>query len=304
MHLFRENDRSRELYLIQSGSVKVYRTAGGKEIELAVLEKGAVLGEMALIDGKPRSASVKALEDSSVIIIDADTFHSRVKGIPPWFLSIIRSTSQKIRQANRRLQSISSDHQGARIIITLCLYYQRFGKTENKLSVATIQHHIIQLLGVTFLDITSAIDMLCRNGFISLENDTIIIADAKRLCEYCAYLQFHLRKQFESMDPSDILLGKLSEILTGVYGAILNDESTSTTIEGDFFYHLLLSNNLEENYLDLVEHLHNNGYITSIRKAKAPNSRPLAELQVKLQHLAWKRAYLYYKFIHDNEGTL
>lgn len=304
MHLFRENDRSRELYLIQSGTVKVYRTAGGKEVELAVLEKGAVLGEMALIDGKPRSASVKALEETSVIIIDAETFHSKVKGIPPWFLSIIRNTSQKIRQANRRLQSISSNQQGARIIITLCLYFQRFGKDMNKLPVANVQHHMIQLLGVTFLDITNTIDFLCRNSFITLERDTLIISDAHQLCEYCEFLRFILRKQFDTMDSTDTKLGQIAEIITTVCAEILKSESGSSPIEGDHFYHLLQTNNLDENYLDLIEQLHTAGYITSIRKQKVANSRPLADLSLKLQHTPWKRAYLYYKYLHQTPGSL
>ena len=295
-HLFRENDRSRELYIIQSGSVKVYRTAGGKEIPLATLEKGAVLGEMALIDGKPRSASVKTLEDTTVIIIDADTFHNRVKGIPAWFLSIVRSTSIKIRQANRRLQSISSDHQGARIIITLSLYFRRFDEGQNGLPAATIQHHLIQLLGATYLDITNTLDFLCRHSFITLSKDSIHITDGGRLQEYCEYLRFFLRKQFDDMDPEDERLGRIARLLIGTSSAFFTEESSFTQMEGNLFYNLLKSNSLDDFHLDLIDHLQKSGYITCTRKGKSTDNRPLSDCTIRHFHLPWKRAYLYYKF--------
>ena len=129
VHLFHENDRSRELYVIQSGNVKVYRTQSGREVELAVMGKGSVLGEMALIDGRPRSASAKALDECTVSIIDADVFHNRIKGVPPWFMTIIKMTCQKIRNANRLLQSMGGGRHGFNIILAIHYQFARDGGT-------------------------------------------------------------------------------------------------------------------------------------------------------------------------------
>jgi CRP/FNR family transcriptional regulator, cyclic AMP receptor protein len=296
MHLFRENDRSRELYVIQSGSVKVYRTAGGKEIELAILEKGAVLGEMALIDGKPRSASVKALEDCKVIIIDAETFHNKMKGIPPWFFSIIRSTCQKIRQGNRRLQSISSEHQGAHIIMMLNLFYKRFGTMGKGISTATLQHHLIQLLGVTFANITNTLDFLYTHHFIELKNGTLYVIAAEKLDEYCDYLRFLVRKHFDKMDMHDTKLQELAISLATLYPAILHNEEGSTTVDGEHFYHILESSNCLESYLDFIDTLQANGYCGVIRKLKSQGKDPLGDSSIKLHHLSWKRAFLFYTY--------
>lgn len=298
IHLFRENDRSRELYIIQSGSVKVYRTAGGKEIELAVLEKGSVLGEMALIDGKPRSASAKTIKECEVIIIDADTFHETIKGIPTWFMSIVRMTSQKIRQANRRLQSISSAHQEAHITITLYLYFQRFDRDNKGLEIKQTQHHLIQLLGVTYQSVIRTLDFLHSNKFIEFKDDTLRVLDIERYGEYCEYLRFLVRKQFVGMEEPSKNILTLSGVLIGKYPKILIQDGTTTTAEGELFYHFLKSNNLHEHYEELMNSLTDEGLCSAVRNTRGNPQRPLGDIKLKLNHTGWKRVYLYGTYHH------
>jgi CRP/FNR family cyclic AMP-dependent transcriptional regulator len=292
LHLFRENDRSRELYLIQSGTVRVYRTAGGKEIELATLEKGSVLGEMALIDGKPRSASARALDDCSVIIIDAETFHEKIRGVPPWFMSIIRMTSHKIRQANRRLQNISGEHQGAHLIMTLFLFFQRFDRAGNGLAIKPTQQQLIQLLGVTYQTVTRTLDFLHTNGFLEIREEVVRALDLNRFEMYCEFLRLLIRKQLDDVEPPDQKIQTLASILIKQYPQIMKTDSASTTLDGDFFYHLLETNSLNEGYLELVESLTTTGLCTSQRKSKGENQRPLADISIKINHNGWKRMYL------------
>ena len=295
-HLFRENDRSRELYIIQSGKMKVYRTAGGKEIELAVLEQGAVLGEMALIDGKPRSASAKALEDSTVIIIDAETFHEKIRGVPPWFMSMIRMTSQKIRQANRRLQNFSKEHQGAHIIITLFLYFQRFDSGNRGLDIKITQHHLIHLLGVTCHTVIQVLDFLHKNGFVDIRDDKVHAIDKVRIGEYCEYLRFLVRSRYESIDSPSNKLESTASILVNKYPEIIKVDGATTTIDGDLFYHLLQTNGLHEDYLEFIEELSSTGLCNTLHKTKENNGRPLGDLTIKLPHIGWKRIYLFCKY--------
>jgi CRP/FNR family transcriptional regulator, cyclic AMP receptor protein len=295
-HLFRENDRSRELYIIQTGRIRVYRTAGGKEIELATLDKGAVLGEMALIDGKPRSASARAIDDCSVIIIDAETFHEKIRGVPPWFMSIIRMTSHKIRQANRRLQHISGEHQGAHIIMTLYLFFQRFDSAGNGLTIQSTQHQLIQLLGVTYQTVTRTFDFLHTNKFVEINDDVIHALDLKRLSLYCEYLRLLIRKQLDSLEEPSQRVATLAAVLVKKYPQIITTDTSSTSLDGDYFFHLLESNNLEEGHPAFVELLSSIGLCSLQRKARGDNQRPLADSTVRLNHNGWKRTYLFSLF--------
>ena len=60
--IIKENDIDEYLYLIKSGMVKVVKSLKNKEIEVAVLKAGSFFGEMALIDDRPRTATVLAME--------------------------------------------------------------------------------------------------------------------------------------------------------------------------------------------------------------------------------------------------
>ncbi len=303
MHLFRENDRSRELYIVETGRIKIYRTVCGKEIELAVLDKGSVVGEMALIDGKPRSASARALDECSVIMIDSETFHARARGVPAWFISIIGMTCQKIRQANRRLQSTSRERQGVHIVITLFLYFQRFGAHGNPIPLTALHENLTELLGVTVRQVSRVIDFLGRNGFIRIEHDRVRIADTARLREYCEYLRHLIRKQFDFAEKPSARIQSLALVLIPQYPDFLRSEAGTTVIEGDRFYGLLESNDLQDHHLDLLDALTHSGLCTVSRKTRAPASQPLGDLSLKFPHAAWKRIYLFGKYSPLDPGV-
>ena len=71
--IFNEGEDGREAYIISSGKVEIYRQKGNKEMVLAVLGPGAIIGEMSLIDNQPRMASARALEGTELFIISQET---------------------------------------------------------------------------------------------------------------------------------------------------------------------------------------------------------------------------------------
>jgi len=73
--LFREDDPASSMFVIESGRVAVFKSWQGREMLLRQLEAGDCVGEMALMDLYPRSASVRAVEDCSVIEIAAADLH-------------------------------------------------------------------------------------------------------------------------------------------------------------------------------------------------------------------------------------
>jgi CRP/FNR family transcriptional regulator, cyclic AMP receptor protein len=194
MHLFHENDRSRELYIIQSGSVKVYRTQNGREIELAIVGKGSVLGEMALIDGRPRSASAVALDICVAIMVDAESFHTRVKGVPAWLMTIVKMTSKKIRNADRLLQSIGGSRCGINIILALNYFFSRFGE---KVDLVLVRQFLVRLLKAPDEGIVRIIDFLCQQKFLACGETELTLLEKVRFAEYCDFLRLYLQKTFE-----------------------------------------------------------------------------------------------------------
>ncbi|MBN2035191.1 MAG: cyclic nucleotide-binding domain-containing protein [Chitinispirillaceae bacterium] len=297
-HLFHENDRSRELYIIQSGNVRVYRTQNNREVELAVLGKGSVLGEMALIDGRPRSASARALDECTVSIIDADLFHSRVKGVPNWFMTIAKMTSQKIRNANRLLQSIGGGKHGINII--LALYYQ-FCQYGERIDYAKTKRTLSRLLDTSEQNIVRICEFLATHGFVEYSGTGVRLADKIRLADYCDFLRLYLQKTFErSATPSHAVYELVLAISRTCLDAPDSEGSRATiAIEGEEFWDLISEINITKNHHEAVTFLEGNGMVTFKRKegkTASNDDNPYAGITIMIAAAAVRQWSLFFTF--------
>jgi CRP-like cAMP-binding protein len=80
--LFAEGEPGDELFIIQKGSIKITKIVDHKEVLLAMLKPGDILGEMALLEGKPRAASALAHEDCDVMAVNKANFEVMIKNQP------------------------------------------------------------------------------------------------------------------------------------------------------------------------------------------------------------------------------
>ena len=99
--IIKEGDTQAMAYLIQSGTVGVFTEGdSGRKIELAVLGKGEIIGEMALIADEVRSASVEALEDCNLIMISRSYFEERLNGSDRTIQAVVRMLSHRVSESN------------------------------------------------------------------------------------------------------------------------------------------------------------------------------------------------------------
>lgn len=109
--LMTEGDNGESMYVIQSGLVKVFVSdEDGKELVLYEQGQGAVIGDIALLDDEPRSASVSTLEKTSALMIGKASFIQCMKESPDMALGIIRSLTQRLRQATEGSRSLALDN--------------------------------------------------------------------------------------------------------------------------------------------------------------------------------------------------
>ncbi|MBD3421205.1 MAG: cyclic nucleotide-binding domain-containing protein [Chitinivibrionales bacterium] len=102
---FRQHDVSNELYIIKSGRVKIFKTEGDIEVELATVGVGEVVGEVAAIDGGPRSASVVALDETEAYVVRKESFRSTFGSIPEWFKKITMILVQRLREVDEKIDN-------------------------------------------------------------------------------------------------------------------------------------------------------------------------------------------------------
>lgn len=97
--LFREGDAGDVMYVLLAGEAEV--SAGGLSVE--VCKAGDILGEVALIDDSPRSATVTASTDCELAVIDKARFHSLAEERTGFVLDVMRSMARRLKQADYRL---------------------------------------------------------------------------------------------------------------------------------------------------------------------------------------------------------
>lgn len=110
--IFTEGDLGTTMYIIQSGKVRLFRMVEGQKRVQGVLEKGDFFGEMSILEGLPRTVSAEAVDDSELIEINSMTFDKMIKGNIEIAIRMLRKLSIRLREAERRVESLQSD--GAR----------------------------------------------------------------------------------------------------------------------------------------------------------------------------------------------
>ncbi len=101
--LIRQGDEDNHMYIIKNGSFTVSKKVKNQEVVLGTAEAGDVVGEMALIRGGSRSASVKADKTAVVSVIDVQAFYKNTYNVPRWFMELIRGLVFRLRNTNALL---------------------------------------------------------------------------------------------------------------------------------------------------------------------------------------------------------
>ncbi len=107
--LIKEGDYGAQAFLVQSGEVRVYTSHEDKEVELARLGAGQIVGEMAMIFDGPRTASVEATEDCNLIVITRQQFKDKLQQTDPTIRAVVHMLGNRIIDANNTLITKKSD---------------------------------------------------------------------------------------------------------------------------------------------------------------------------------------------------
>jgi CRP/FNR family transcriptional regulator/CRP/FNR family cyclic AMP-dependent transcriptional regulator len=179
--LFRENDRSRDMYLIHSGKVKVYRTDKGQRVELCELGKGGIVGEMSLLDGRARSATVEVVEETEASVISVDEFDKKSHQIPEWFMAIIRILCTRLRDTDRRVRASLDSDTIANIATLLSIMINR--KKEDSISghdeldLKFAKSEMMEILCLSHDRVTSALKEMEGYELVAISNNRIQVPD-------------------------------------------------------------------------------------------------------------------------------
>jgi pSer/pThr/pTyr-binding forkhead associated (FHA) protein len=111
--LYQEGDLGSEMYVVQSGMVRLFRVRDGAKQELSVMEKGDFFGELAVLEGMPRTSAAEAMGDVEVIEINSATFDRMIRANIEIAVRMLRKLSNRLQEANGRLEALTQTMSGA-----------------------------------------------------------------------------------------------------------------------------------------------------------------------------------------------
>ncbi len=107
----REGEEGKNMFVIQSGKVKVTKNVPDGEVTLTTLKEGEIFGEMALFDRLPRSATVKAAGEAVVLSVDKKGFFAKASKDPTLAFNILEGMSGRIRTLNDQLTRLKKNRE-------------------------------------------------------------------------------------------------------------------------------------------------------------------------------------------------
>jgi serine/threonine-protein kinase len=96
-----EGEQGDEAFIIRSGKCRAFKIINGEKVELRVMEKGDVFGELAVLTDEPRSACVEAIDDVTVAIVKRKYFEEEL-ATGTWLGPFIRTLAERFREADQR----------------------------------------------------------------------------------------------------------------------------------------------------------------------------------------------------------
>lgn len=186
--LWNEGDPGEALLVLESGQLRVSRfSASGVEIVLSVVEAPAAIGELALIDGAPRDASVIAQQPVTVRFVPRATFHDLLRREPAVVDGLLRSLAAMVRAGNaRHAITVGLDVPGRLAAWLLARAAESTGshKGAPEITVGRSQGQLAAELGTTRSTLNRALIGFESLGYITRRGDRIVIRNPQALAAH------------------------------------------------------------------------------------------------------------------------
>ncbi|MCX5867181.1 MAG: Crp/Fnr family transcriptional regulator [Proteobacteria bacterium] len=177
-----QEEAGTSLYFIFEGRVKVVLYGeDGKEITLSTLGTGAFFGEMAMIDGEPRSASVVALEETGLLIITQKDFLGLIRRYPRVAIEFLSEMSRRLRKADEMIGSLALLDVAGRVARFLLNLAKEEGVQEAGgmiVSSRPTHQEIASRIGTTRETVTRVLGELVSRGYITIKGKKVIVHES------------------------------------------------------------------------------------------------------------------------------
>lgn len=168
--LCRQGEPGCSLYLVQEGRLKVFiEGVQGQEHLLDIVGPDQVLGELALLDGRPRSATVQALTDCVLLALDREPFMHHLEQHPQTAIHLLMYLAGSLRQRVLLAEAPTASNSAARLAHALLFLAERDGQIAPGLITSALRKKdLAAAIGTSEEWVTQMLDAWCREGIIGM----------------------------------------------------------------------------------------------------------------------------------------
>jgi CRP-like cAMP-binding protein len=182
-----EDEVGTALFVIVKGKVKVARTSGdGREVILTILTESDFFGEMAILDGQTRSATVVAIEDTELFLIQRNDFINLLKEYPEVAISLLQELTKRLRSADAKIKALSlKDAEGkvATVLLQLADDVGRIKHGKVEIEKLPLQQDLANMAGTSRETISRTIHSFAKKGLVELDGNKLRITDYEKFKE-------------------------------------------------------------------------------------------------------------------------
>jgi CRP-like cAMP-binding protein len=193
--LFREGEPGKDMYVIQSGKVRLTRTIRGVEKTLADLPAGEFFGEMSIINDKPRMATAVVLEDAQLLVLDPRTFEAMIKANTEIAVRMIRKLAGRLDIANAQIENLLLSDANSRIVhalLTICHHGAPRGD-DGAVHLTTDAEALSEQTSVDVKKTCEVLARLERSRLVIPDGPVLRVPDVVKLADYLEFLEMRER---------------------------------------------------------------------------------------------------------------
>ena len=183
--VLRKGDPAIQIYVILSGRLKAITAGGeGKQAALSIMGPGEVFGEVALLDGEPRSATISALEPCELLIIQRNDFFHFLERNPSAAIELLKVLARRLRRLSERFEDSAFLEIEPRLAKQLCRLAERYGRRQEGgvfIDLKLSQQELGDLVGATRESVNKQLRAWTSEGLVERRSGSLVLRDLEAL---------------------------------------------------------------------------------------------------------------------------
>lgn len=180
-----QDDADDRMLLLLDGRVKVTRfTDSGQDVLLGIRDPGDLLGELAFIDGLPRTATISTLEAVHALVIPAAALRDYLESVPRVAVVLLRVTAARVRETTLNSVQFAASDTMARLAMRILELAERYGTTYDSdlaVDLPLTQEELTAWTGASRAGVSQALRSMRELGWIETNRRRLVVRDAEAL---------------------------------------------------------------------------------------------------------------------------